>query len=235
MENTKMSISRVGFYSAIFTSLFTAIALVVGAMTPPISGPFCESDCISYPYTYVAAFVPGDYLWMYPALLSVLVFVVLMVCIHNAAAAEKRLFSLVAVCFAIMSSTILGADYFIQLAVIQPSLLKGETEGLSLISQYNPHGIFIALEDLGYLMMSVASLFAAFVFTGQNKVERAIRWLFITSFVLVVGLLLVLSLFYGEHLEYRFEVAVILINWTVLIVAGILLSVYFSRYGQERL
>ena len=231
MENTKKSISRAGFLSAILTSLFTGIALVVGAMTPPISGPFCESNCISYPYTEVAAYVPGDYLWMYPALLSVLVFVVLVVCIHSVAAAEKRLFSLIAVCFAIMSATILGTDYFIQLAVIQPSLLKGETAGLSLFSQYNPHGIFIALEDLGYLMMSVALLFAAFVLTGQNKVERAIRWLFITSFMLVVGLLVVLSLLYGEHLEYRFEVAVILINWIVLIVGGILLSVYFRRYG----
>jgi hypothetical protein len=28
------------------------------------SGPNCLSDCITYPYTDVAAFVPGDYLWM---------------------------------------------------------------------------------------------------------------------------------------------------------------------------
>jgi hypothetical protein len=33
---------------------------------------------------------------------------------------------------------------------MQPSLLKGETEGLTLFLQYNPDGIFIALEDLGY-------------------------------------------------------------------------------------
>jgi hypothetical protein len=29
---------------------------------------------------------------------------------------------------------------------------------MSLFSQYNPHGVFIALEDLGYLMMSLLSV-----------------------------------------------------------------------------
>ena len=115
---------------------------------------------------------------------------------------------------------------------MQPALLKGETEGLSLFSQYNPHGIFIALEDLGYLMMSVAFLFFAMVFDGRNRIERAIRWLFITSFVLAVGSLVVLSLLYGKNLDYRFEVTVILINWTVLVVSGVLLSVFFKRAGQ---
>jgi hypothetical protein len=32
--------------------------------------------------------------------------------------------------------------------VVQPSLLSGESEGLAIISQYNPHGVFIAMQDL---------------------------------------------------------------------------------------
>jgi hypothetical protein len=65
--------------------------------------------------------------------------------------------------------------------------------------QYNPHGIFISLEGLGYLMMSVALLFAAAVFAG-GRLERATRWLFVTSFVLAVGSLAGLSLLYGKDL-----------------------------------
>jgi hypothetical protein len=41
-----------------------------------------------------------------------------------------------------------------------PSLLKGEVGNLSLLSQYNPHGLFIALEDTSYLIMAVALLLA---------------------------------------------------------------------------
>ncbi len=81
-------------------------------------------------------------------------------------------------------------------------------------------------------MMSVAFLFSAMVFDGRKRIERAIRWLFIISFVLVVGFLVVLSLLYGKNLDYRFEVTVILINWTVLIVSGVLLSLFFKPAGR---
>jgi hypothetical protein len=53
--------------------------------------------------------------------------------------------------FAIISCTFLVGDYFIQISVKQPSLLKGETDGISLLTQYNPHGIFIVLEEVSYL------------------------------------------------------------------------------------
>jgi hypothetical protein len=92
--------------------------------------------------------------------------------------------------------------------------------------------MFIALEALGYLLMSVAFVCAAPVFTGRDWVERTIRWLFMAGFTLAVGLLIVLSLLYGHDLDYRFEVAVITIDWTVLISTGALLSVVFKRAGR---
>src|SRR4029079_16847398 len=128
------------------------------------------SACVTAPYTDVTAFFPRDYLWMYPALLLTALFVVFMVCIHQYASDDKKLFSLIGLSFAVMSAALIMIDYFIQLTVIQPSLLRGETDGLSLISQYNPHGIFIALEALGYLLMSVAFLFAAPIFAGRDWV-----------------------------------------------------------------
>jgi hypothetical protein len=228
-EPARKSTSQLGFWSAVLTAVFTASALTIGITTPPRSGPFCASSCVTYPYTDAAAFVPRDYLWMYAGFLLALIFVVLMACIHHIASGEKKIFSQVGLPFALISATVLATDYFIQLAVMQPAFLKGETEGLSLFSQYNPHGIFIALEDLGYLMMSIAFLFFAMVFDGHNRIERAIRWLFIASFVLAVGSLVVLALLYGKNLDYRFEVTAILINWTVLIVSGVLLSVFFKR------
>ena len=42
-------------------------------------------------------------------------------------------------------AALLSADYFIQLRVIQPAILKRELDGLAPLSQYNPHGVFIAL------------------------------------------------------------------------------------------
>ncbi len=82
---------------------------------------------------------------MVPATLLALLFVVLMVCIHYYASDDGKMFSHIGVVFAAISATVVSVDYFIQLTVMQPSFLEGETEGLSLLSQYNPHGIFIAL------------------------------------------------------------------------------------------
>jgi hypothetical protein len=225
---------RFGFWTALSMSVLTVITFAIAFATPPRSGPFCTmSSCVTAPYTDVAAFFPRDYVWMYPALLLMAVFVVFMVCIHHYASDDKKLFSLIGLSFAVMSAALIMIDYFIQLTVIQPSLLRGETDGLSLISQYNPHGIFIALEALGYVLISVAFVFAAPVFAGRDWVERTLRWLFVAGFVLAVGLLIVMSLLYGHDLEYRFELAVISIDWLVLIVAGVLLSIVFRRAGQD--
>jgi hypothetical protein len=220
--------TRLGFWAALLTAFFALSALAIGIMTPPRSGPFCVSDCLTYPYTDGAPFVPRDYLWMYPATLMALGFMVLMICIHHHASEERKIYSHIGFSFALVSAAALSIDYFIQLAVMQPSFLKGETEGLSLFSQYNPHGIFIALEDLGYLMMSAAFLFAGIIFSGRERLPRAIRWVFVAAFIMALLSLVALSLYYGYDLEYRFECAAILINWVALIVTGVLLAVFFK-------
>lgn len=223
------NVNRLGFYAAILTTVVTVVTFGIAFFTPPLAGPFCRSPCFEYPFTDIVSRFPRDYVWMYPAILLTLIFVVLMVCIHHYASREKKIFSHTGLSFAIISATVLIIDYFIQISVIQPSLINGETEGIAILTQYNPHGIFIALEDIGYLMMSVAFLFMAPVFSWTNRLEGAIRWIFITGFVLTIISLIILSILYGINREYRFEVAAIVINWIVLIVSGILLSVVFKR------
>ena len=223
--------SRLGFWSAVLTAIFAASAFAVGITTPPRSGPFCVSSCITYPYTNASSFVPRDYLWMYPGFLLALVFVALMVCIQDYAHAGEKVWGQIGLSFALIAAALITIDYFIQLTVMQPTLLKGETEGLSLFTQYNPHVIFIALEDLGYLMMSLALLFASTVFIKRTRLERAIRWLFIISSLMAIAALIGLSLIYGKDLEYRYEVAVLTINWMTLIVGGALLAAWFRQTG----
>jgi hypothetical protein len=155
-----------------------------------------------------------------------------MVCVHYYASDNRKPFSLIGLLFAAISTAVLSIDYFIQFTVIQPSILRGETDGIPLFSQYNPHGIFIALEELGYLMMSLAFFFVALVFNGYSGAERALRWLLIIGFTMVAISLAALALLYGNDLEYRFEVEIIAISWIVLIASGVLLSILF-RHTQN--
>ena len=166
---------------------------------------------------------------MYPAILLVLVYYILMVSIHHYASEDKKIFSHVGLSFALFSTATFVIDYFVQVSVIQPSLLLGETDGVAMLSQFNGHGIFIVLEEIGFFMMSLSMLFIAPVFAGRTKVEQAIRLLFISCFVLTVLSFALYSAFYGIFREYRFEVAAITINWLTLIASGILLSIVFKR------
>ncbi len=223
------SATRLGSWTAILTVVLVAVFAVVGIATPARSGPFCVTACVAYPYVDVAQFIPGDYLWLVPGILLVPTFVVLMGCIHDYAAEPKKVYSRIGLSFALVYAVVILVDYFLQLAVVVPSLQAGETEGLSLFTQYDPHGLFIALEALGYSMMTVAFLFTTPVFAG-GRAERAISWLFVSGFVLTAAAFIGLALL--GHDLVAFEVTVLTITWSVLIASGVLLGIVFRRAGQ---
>src|SRR5450759_4052482 len=144
------SATRLGFWTAILTVFVVAVFAVVGIATPARSGPFCGNACVAYPYVDVAQFIPGDYLWLLPGILLAPTFVVLMACIHAHAAEPKQIYSRIGLSFALVYAVVILVDYYLQLTVVVPSLQAGETEGLSMFTQSDPHGLFIALETLGY-------------------------------------------------------------------------------------
>ena len=221
--------ASVGFYAAILTTLLTVVTFIIAFNTPPLSGPGCTAGCFTYPYSDIASRFPRDYFWMYPSILLSLVYYVLMVAIHYFAPADKKVFSQIGMSFALISTATIVIDYFLQLSFIQPSVVLGETDGIALLSQFNPHGVFIVLEEIGFLMMSLSMLCMAPAIVGNTKVEKAIRWLFVACFTLNAIALSLYTVFYGIHREYRFELATISINWLTLITSGVLLSIMFGR------
>ncbi len=220
---------RLGFWSAFLTAVLAAVFMVMGISTPPRSGPFCGTACVPYPYTDVAAFIPQDYVWLVPGILLAPTFVVLMACIHAYAAEGKKVFSRIGLSFALLYAAVILVDYAIQLAIVVPSLQAGETAGLSLFTQYNPHGFFIVFEALGYLLMTVAFLFTAPVFEG-GRAERAVRWLFVAGFVLAVVAFVALAVAAQDIVA--FEVTILTINWIVLIASGTMMSLVYWRAGH---
>ena len=230
MADLEQRPSRLSLWVAVFTALIGVVALAMAITTLPRSGPYCQSGCVGYPYTDVAAFVPRDYLWMYPAVVLTLLTVVLVECIRHQLAPSRGLFSRIAVAFTTMGAAVLVVDYASQLTFLQPALLLDETEGLSPWSQYNPHGVFIALENVGYALLNFAFLFigVAMVRTPR-KLWRAAGWVFACGGALTLVLLVLYSAVYRVRLDYRFEVAAIGLTWLVLIAAPVLLSIAFVR------
>ena len=220
---------RVGLYAAILTALITLITFGLAITAVPISGANCGENCIDYPYLETISQFPGDYLWMLPALVMLLSYVVLMAAVQAYASPAKKIFGQIGLSFAIMAALILLGDYFVQFSVVPVSLMHGETEGITLLTQYNAHGLFIVLEELGYLLMALSFLFIAPVFTGRSRLTAAIRWILVLGFLLAVVSLAVVSAQHGLDRQDRFEVAVISADWLVLVLNGILLGVLFKK------
>lgn len=226
--------ARLGHWAALLLAVLTLIAFGIGIFTPPRSGPFCTGACIAYPYSNAAQFVPRDFIWMAPGILLTPVFVVVMACIHACAEKGKQHLTLIALCFAAISAAIITLDYSIQLAVIQPSLLHAETEDTAIFSQYNPHGIFIALEDLGYLALGAAFAFAGTAFPLVRGITRTLRWTLLGGGILSFASFVGLSWSYGLNMGLIFEITVISIVWMVLIISGFLLFIYFGWIARRR-
>lgn len=219
----------VGFISSTALAAAAAVTFAIAICTPPISGPFSAGGGITYPYTDIISRFPRDYYWMYPAMLLMLNYVIYMVCIDRYAGMQQKVFSRTALLFACLSAGILFVNYFVQVSVIQPSLINGETDAIAILTQYNPHGIFIALEEVGYIVMSVSILFLVPVFTGTGRIQAGIRWIAILGFILTAVSLIVISAIYGVGREDRFEIAVITIDFMALILLGILSGILFRQ------
>ena len=186
---------------------------------------------VAYPFTsdVIADQWPLDYLWMFPAMVLMLLFVAFVAAVHEYAPPTRSLFSLFALCLAAIATAVLLINYFIQVTVMPPSLAKGQVDGWAMLTMYNPDGVFIALEELGFLLMSSALALLAPVFVGRDGVERVIRWLLVSSFLGAVGALVGISVARGADRGYIYEITVIAIVWTTLIVAGPLVAVVLRR------
>ncbi len=220
---------KFGFYSSLSFVILTIITFGFAMIAIPPSGPNCPGDCMSYPYPDILSYYPRDYHWMYLAIFQLFAYIIFMISNHFIAPPEKKLFSSISVAFTVISATVLLIAYFTQFSVVPVSVMKGEMEGIALITQYNGHGLFIAMEELGYITMSISFLFLFPIFPREKGLGKSIRILLLMPF-LVTGVAFVLYSFkFGIDRDYRFEVAAITINWLVTIVVGILISVYIKR------
>ncbi|WP_131683999.1 hypothetical protein [Pseudarthrobacter sp. YALA5] len=215
--------SRFGRRVALATALVTVLTFGLALTALP--------DKVPYPFTseVISDQWPGDYYWLFPAMILMLLFVALVAAVHEHTPPDRKVYSLLALAVAVIAAAVLLIDYYIQATVMQLSLEKGQLDGWAIFSQYNPNGIFIALEELGYLLMSVVFLCLVPALGSGTRLEKSLRWLFLLSFAAVLLALAVVSALLGIDRGDVFEIAVISIVWLTLIAAGLLLARLFKR------
>lgn len=224
---------RFGLYSSLILTFLTIITWGFAMIAVPPSGPYCPGNCMDYPFSDLLTYYPRDYFWMYLAVFQLFGYLIFVVSNHFIAQDPKKMFGFLSVSFALITTVVLLIAYVIQFSVVPISMMKGETEGIAILTQYNGHGIFIAMEDLGYFTMSISFLFLALVFSTKTRLEKTIRLVLVSAFILTAFSFVVYTIQFGIDRSYRFEVAAITINWLATIIVGILIALLLKSRIKE--
>lgn len=220
---------KVAYYASALLAAMTIVTFGFAITAIPSSGAFCVEGCFEYPYLDTLREFPGDYLWMPLAMVQVLTYLGYATAVHHVAAARDKVLTHIGLTFATLSALVLCVDYFIQFFVVPANLLQGQTEGIALLTQYNPHGVFIALEELGYLLMVLSLVFIASAFSGPGRMQAVLRWAYRASALVTLGFfVLMLSMFGFDRMD-RFEVAAISIAWLALLIGATLSFLVFRE------
>lgn len=159
----------VGFWSAVLATVFS-VTYVVGQLAEWMGllgsqgGPESGSTLL------------GIVVLLTPSLLLGPSFLVLVVSVHQMAAPERRIWSHAAVAFATAYAVLTGLVYFAQLTFVAPRIANEQPQGLEPFLFVPFNSFLYSVDLLGYSFMSVATLFAAQVFTGGG-LHRVVRWL----------------------------------------------------------
>lgn len=172
-NNISPSVLKFGKWAAIFSSVFS-ITYIIGQLAEWLNllgsggGPENPSTAL------------GLIILLTPSLFLGTSFLILMVSIHHYSSPEKKIWSHTGLVFAIIYTALISINYYVQLTLVVPHLMRGETESIRFLL-FTPFDSFLySVDILGYSFMSLATFFAAFVFK-ETKIERTARFFLIAN------------------------------------------------------
>lgn len=177
MDSAPLSVLRVGYWSAIAAATLS-ISYDVGQLAEWIgwmgSGGGPEN----------ASTVLGLVVLLTPSLFLGIAFLLMMLAVHYFTPLANKIWSMAGLAFAIIYITLISINYFVQLTLVVPHLLRGDTSGISFLL-FKPFDSFLySVDILGYSFMSLSTLFTAFAF-GTRGQERIVRLFFIANGLLL--------------------------------------------------
>lgn len=205
-DSSKMSLYKVGFWSALVASVgavgysVAQILQVVGLVSPPLDAILIYgfSLCIATP------------------------FIVAMLALHYLTPERKKFWSHAALLFTVMYALYVNLNYIVQLLTVIPASLRGALDPIRVLDQ-TPHSLFWDVDALGYIFLGLATLFAVPVF-AKTGLEKWIRYFFLANALMTPVIALVY--FYPD-----FSITLLLLAtpWLITATGSILLLAFFFQ------
>jgi hypothetical protein len=158
-------------------------------------------------------------------------FLLAMLVLHYTIAAEKQVpfWTHAAIAFAIIYTTYNTLNYVVQLATVIPAGYtwtfanqQGTQGPLSLLNQ-TPHSLFWDVDGLGYIFLSLATLFAFPVFE-KHGLQNWVRWFFIAN-----ALIIPLFAFVYFYPGYSVPQLLLGLPWGITVPGSMLVLALFFR------
>lgn len=210
----RKTVSKIGYWSA--------IVAFVGAVGYVVSVPLQILNLVTPLQDSIIAF--GF------SLIIPVPFLLAMFALDFLVSEEKKFWTRIAIAFAIIYTTYCTLNYVVQLVTVIPAGYvwtfknqQGTMGPLTLLNQ-TPHSLFWDIDALGYIFLSLATLFAFPVF-GKHGLEKWIRLFFLAN-----GLDIPLSVIVYFYPGFSVPQLLLGLPWGILVPGCmLLLSFYFKK------
>lgn len=166
MEADSSATERAGFWAATGCAVLSLIYVVAQILEwQGLLGSAGGPSSVSTPAGMVVLLTPSLFLGA--------AFVIMMSALHQASVASKKVFSQAALSFAIIYATLISLVHFVQLTLVAPRLAAGDTRDIEVLLFVPYRSFLFAVDLLGYSMMSLSTLLAAFAVPAARGAPAA--------------------------------------------------------------
>ena len=151
-------------------------------------------------------------------------FVIAVIALHYLLPQEKRIWSLIALSFAIMYATYVNLNYVVQLATVIPATLQGSLNEIRVLDQ-TPHSLFWDIDALGYICMGISTFSLTFAFTPE--------WKWLRRFLFANGLMVPVISFVYFYPHFSTGILLIGLPWIITAPGSLLLLAVFFRSEKK--
>lgn len=151
-------------------------------------------------------------------------FLLAFLALHYVVPAAQRIWSHIALLFAVVYLVFVTANYTVQLATVIPLTLKGAAADVKLLAQ-TPHSMFWDFDAIGYLIMGFVTAFASPVFGSEGYQRRTKRAFVLHAFMTpLIGFV-----YFYPHFSER--LLLLALPWGITAPLSMLLLANYFRKG----